>query len=464
MTASSLKLVGSEVSYNINDLNGLSQQIPIPPTTAGNTLVACISLNQTNVTTVSAVTDSASNTWTQRGTTQTSGSGTGHVRTLIFTADNATSASWIKITTSASSTMVTVSFMEWAGCTTVALDAVNGGTATAATSITATNTPTVSGDLVLYVAATGGQSLNHAADGTLALDRIGAPYPTGTAGSGLVASVQAFVGSPANVPLTTTWTGASGNYAWSTVSLKASTPGVGGLTQVFSNLSPVSAPDINQLVNLLNGTTASIPVQVNNRIQAALTGATAQSGYVGATASGSPVSGTFLAGDFVEDQTGLWWICTAGGSPGTWVRVGNGNYIARAHQAATQNFTGSNSLFNVLTDTMDFDPRTMWSAGNNGFIIPFSGARWRIIAGQHITTSTAGRFYVSIQQKRSGVTTEISRGYDGPTAANNAGGVVSDIQQFTSGDLITAAMVSTATGSTVATSAANYLCLALADG
>jgi hypothetical protein len=49
-----------------------------------------------------------------------------------------------------------------------------------------------------------------------------------------------------------------------------------------------------------------------------LTGATAASRYVGATASGAPASGTFAEGDFVIDQTGKVWICTAAGSPGSW--------------------------------------------------------------------------------------------------------------------------------------------------
>lgn len=50
-----------------------------------------------------------------------------------------------------------------------------------------------------------------------------------------------------------------------------------------------------------------------------ITGATAASRYVGATTSGPPTSGTFLTGDFVIDQSGYMWICTAGGTPGTWV-------------------------------------------------------------------------------------------------------------------------------------------------
>lgn len=49
-----------------------------------------------------------------------------------------------------------------------------------------------------------------------------------------------------------------------------------------------------------------------------LTGATATSRYAGATASGAPASGTFAVGDFVVDQSGKIWVCTTGGTPGTW--------------------------------------------------------------------------------------------------------------------------------------------------
>jgi len=51
---------------------------------------------------------------------------------------------------------------------------------------------------------------------------------------------------------------------------------------------------------------------------AGLTGATAASRYAGATAGGPPASGTFSTGDFVVDQTGIVWVCTSGGTSGTW--------------------------------------------------------------------------------------------------------------------------------------------------
>jgi len=49
-----------------------------------------------------------------------------------------------------------------------------------------------------------------------------------------------------------------------------------------------------------------------------LPGALAASRYVGATTGGAPVTGTFAVGDWVVDQTGTHWVCTAAGTPGTW--------------------------------------------------------------------------------------------------------------------------------------------------
>lgn len=53
-----------------------------------------------------------------------------------------------------------------------------------------------------------------------------------------------------------------------------------------------------------------------------LTGATAATRYVGATASGAPGSGTFAVGDFIIDQSGKVYVCTVAGSPGTWAQAG----------------------------------------------------------------------------------------------------------------------------------------------
>lgn len=61
------------------------------------------------------------------------------------------------------------------------------------------------------------------------------------------------------------------------------------------------------------------------------TGATGVSRYVGATSSGAPTTGTFAIGDFIIDRTGIVWICTVAGTPGTWVDASSsGKEIAYA--------------------------------------------------------------------------------------------------------------------------------------
>ena len=52
-----------------------------------------------------------------------------------------------------------------------------------------------------------------------------------------------------------------------------------------------------------------------------LTGAISASRYAGATASGAPSTGTFIAGDFIIDLSGAQWVCTTGGTPGTWAKI-----------------------------------------------------------------------------------------------------------------------------------------------
>lgn len=52
-----------------------------------------------------------------------------------------------------------------------------------------------------------------------------------------------------------------------------------------------------------------------------LTGAIQPSRYVGSTGTGTPGSGTFIAGDWGVIGTGGFFVCTVGGSPGTFVTV-----------------------------------------------------------------------------------------------------------------------------------------------
>ena len=75
-----------------------------------------------------------------------------------------------------------------------------------------------------------------------------------------------------------------------------------------------------------------------------LPGAVAATRYVGATASGYPVSGSFLKGDYIVDQTGSIYICTTSGSPGTWAQTGavfTGGTIGNTTVTGTLTVTGT---------------------------------------------------------------------------------------------------------------------------
>ncbi len=76
-------------------------------------------------------------------------------------------------------------------------------------------------------------------------------------------------------------------------------------------------------------------------------GATAATRWVGATASGAPASGTYATGDFIIDQTGKVWICTAAGTPGTWTQVGGSSIVSATKLAA--DYTNATATSTVVT-------------------------------------------------------------------------------------------------------------------
>lgn len=76
-------------------------------------------------------------------------------------------------------------------------------------------------------------------------------------------------------------------------------------------------------------------------IASGLAGATAAGRLVGHTASGAPAAGTFALGDLVWTQNGHVFICTAAGTPGTWVDAGSYGSGGGGGSAITN---GTNSL------------------------------------------------------------------------------------------------------------------------
>jgi len=103
-------------------------------------------------------------------------------------------------------------------------------------------------------------------------------------------------------------------------------------SKISALAAAASAADANELAINEAGTSKKLTVaQIKTLISAAtlglplaLTGATAATRYVGATASGAPASGTFAVGDFVITQDGSIYVCTVAGTPGTWAGSGGG--------------------------------------------------------------------------------------------------------------------------------------------
>jgi hypothetical protein len=70
---------------------------------------------------------------------------------------------------------------------------------------------------------------------------------------------------------------------------------------------------------LLDGTRRVEPEVRSLAVRGSLAGAPIGMRHRGAVAAGPPATGTWKGGDQVSDRAGVVWICTAGGSPGTWV-------------------------------------------------------------------------------------------------------------------------------------------------
>ena len=108
-----------------------------------------------------------------------------------------------------------------------------------------------------------------------------------------------------------------------------------GATSVFGRTGDVVAGNADYLAVATGG----------------LTGATAATRYVGATASGAPVSGTFAVGDMCVGQDGTLRICTTAGSPGTWTAVGGTTVaapIALGIPGSSQVALGSTNAYAIV--------------------------------------------------------------------------------------------------------------------
>lgn len=183
-----------------------------------------------------------------------------------------------------------------------------------------------------------------------------------------------------------------------------------------------AANDLNQVVNLLNGTTTNTPVTINGPVAANLAGTSGYMRYVGGIPTPPPTvtnnaTGTFTPGPILNYQpvaiplgyqasnaayytdADIAWcpggpLAIAAASPLSVVPppTGNGGYICRVHQAGALTINANGQV--VTGDTIDYDLRGMVQPaqinGSTGIAItlPFFGT-WGFAAAIHATTTGA---------------------------------------------------------------------------
>ena len=143
-----------------------------------------------------------------------------------------------------------------------------------------------------------------------------------------------------------------------------------------------------------------------------LPGATAASRYAGATASGAPTTGTFAVGDFIVDQSGSTWICTASSQTASATTAsGNGNLITFTASNSFSpgqyvNVTGfSNTGYNVSNAVIG-------SASSTQFTVISSATGTTTGTGTAVTTGTWQLSGVPINENIAGKNFVINGGMD----------------------------------------------------
>jgi hypothetical protein len=144
-------------------------------------------------------------------------------------------------------------------------------------------------------------------------------------------------------------------------------------------------------------------------LTAPLAGATAGARLVGGTSAGAPTSGTYQTGDMIITQSGFKWICTAGGTPGTWRSPEN--------EALTASTTNATNITNAQTSITNATNRVSALEGNDSANInhywstsgpcasngqPFI-VGWNKIVGGSIATVDSGGFFRLNRQGRWGL-------------------------------------------------------------
>ena len=232
------------------------------------------------------------------------------------------------------------------------------GTWSRAGSYLLSNNNTWTGTQTINNAITGNNSINLTGTGSSSVGgTFSATQYTATGQTGAATSTKYSGGTASGAPVSGTfsvgnWIVTTGGDIW--ICTSGGTPGtwtrVGSYLLASANTWTNSntfngAITGNNTINLTGTSSSSVAGTFTSTavIASGLTGATQASRYVGATASGSPGSGTFVIGDFVVDRTGSIWICTGAGSPGTWTQLASSSVTPSATVTAETSYGASSN-------------------------------------------------------------------------------------------------------------------------
>jgi hypothetical protein len=169
------------------------------------------------------------------------------------------------------------------------------------------------------------------------------------------------------------------------------TPGLStGLFATFST-NPTNTANREALLGVYGSASSTKPGWTEStRVLSALLGVAAGGNYNSLTqlilrgrrgSTGAPASGTWLAGDVVLDSAGAIYLCTAGGTPGTWVGGGGGG----GGGATASSWVGVTAGASI---TLSTTPAAATRLDNSGDSASVARLRGNITAGGTITSGT----------------------------------------------------------------------------
>jgi microcystin-dependent protein len=173
--------------------------------------------------------------------------------------------------------------------------------------------------------------------------------------------------------------------------------GHAGEVYVETDTTLLKYDDGNNIQETMNLTAAQRVTGLKTHTKLALTGpaAIATMQFVGIVATdGPPLSGTYSTYDFGFTESGQMWMCSAGGTPGTWFQVGGFTTGDVKTTFRTTADTGWMFLYGQTIDATQTPYLALWDWANGGSLVGsgnlFSGTQGALVCPDLRGTVLAG--------------------------------------------------------------------------